>query len=43
MPSVPGLIIVIVVVGALFLANVVAAVPGWMAAHSSTAMVLREE
>jgi hypothetical protein len=42
-PSVPGLIIVLIVVGALVLANVVAAIPGRMAAGTSTALVLREE
>jgi ABC-type antimicrobial peptide transport system permease subunit len=43
MPSVPGLVIALIVVGALVLANVVAAVPGRMAAGTSTALVLREE
>src|SRR5580692_11582409 len=43
MPSVPGVVIVLIVVGALALANVVAAVPGRMAAGTSTALVLREE
>jgi putative ABC transport system permease protein len=43
MPSVPGLVIVLIVVGALVLANVVAAIPGRMAARTSTALVLREE
>jgi hypothetical protein len=43
MPSVPGLIIVLIVVLALVLANVVAAIPGRMAAGTSTALVLREE
>jgi hypothetical protein len=43
MPSVPGLIIAFIVVGALVLANVVAAIPGRMAAGTSTALVLREE
>jgi hypothetical protein len=42
-PSVPGLVIVLIAVGALLLANVVAAVPGRMAARTSTALVLREE
>ncbi len=42
-PSVPGLVIVLIVVGALALANVVAAIPGRMAAGTSTALVLREE
>ena len=43
MPSVPGLVIVLIVAGALVLANVVAAIPGRMAAGTSTALVLREE
>ncbi|HEY5092856.1 MAG TPA: ABC transporter permease, partial [Acidimicrobiales bacterium] len=43
MPSVPGPVIVLIVVGALVLANVVAAIPGRMAAGTSTALVLREE
>jgi len=43
MPSVPGLVIILIVVGALLLANVVAAFPGRMAAKTSTALVLREE
>jgi hypothetical protein len=43
MPIVPGLVIILIVVGALLLANVVAAVPGKMAASTSTALVLREE
>jgi hypothetical protein len=43
MPSVPGLVIVLIVVGALALANVVAALPGRMAASTSTSVVLREE
>jgi hypothetical protein len=42
-PSVPGAIIILIVVGALVLANVVASVPGRMAARTSTAIVLREE
>jgi hypothetical protein len=42
-PSVPGLVIVFIVVGALVLANAVAAIPGRMAAGTSTALVLREE
>ncbi|HEY5263044.1 MAG TPA: FtsX-like permease family protein [Acidimicrobiales bacterium] len=42
-PSVPGLVIVLIVVGALVLANVVATIPGRMAAGTSTALVLREE
>jgi ABC-type antimicrobial peptide transport system permease subunit len=43
MPSVPGLVIILIVVGALLLANAVAAIPGRMAAKTSTALVLREE
>ena len=43
MPSVPGLVIVFIVVGALALANVVATIPGRMAARTSTALVLRKE
>jgi hypothetical protein len=42
-PSVPGLVIVLIGVGALVLANVIASVPGQMAARTSTALVLREE
>jgi hypothetical protein len=41
--SVPTLVIVLIGVGALLLANVIAAVPGRMAAGTSTALVLREE
>jgi len=41
--SVPGVVIILIVVGALVLANVVAAIPGRMAARTSTALVLREE
>jgi hypothetical protein len=43
MPSVPGLVIVLIAAGALVLANVVAAIPGRLAARTSTALVLREE
>ena len=42
-PSVPGLVIILIVIGALVLANVVAAIPGRMAASTSTTLVLREE
>lgn len=42
-PDVPALVIVLIVVGALVLANVVAAIPGRMAAGTSTGLVLREE
>jgi ABC-type lipoprotein release transport system permease subunit len=39
--SVPS--VVIVVIGALLLANLVAAFPGWRAARTPTALVLRAE
>jgi ABC-type lipoprotein release transport system permease subunit len=42
-PSVPALSVVLIVVGALILANVVAAIPGRIAARTPTAMVLRAE
>jgi len=42
-PSVPVLVIVLIGVGAIVLANVIASVPGRMAARTSTALVLREE
>jgi ABC-type antimicrobial peptide transport system permease subunit len=42
-PSVPSLLIALIVFGALVLANVVAAVPGRMAARTPTAMSLRAE
>jgi hypothetical protein len=42
-PTVPVLEIVLVAVGALVLANVVAAVPGRMAARTRTALLLRTE
>jgi putative ABC transport system permease protein len=42
-PSVPGLAIVLIALGALVLANVVATIPGRMAAGTATALVLREE
>ena len=42
-PSVPAAQIVLVVVGALVLANLVAAVPGRVAARTRTALVLRAE
>lgn len=42
-PSVPGLAIVLIVVGAMVLANVVAMIPGRMAADTSTGLGLREE
>ena len=42
-PSVPALTILFVAVGALVLANVVAALPGRKAAHTPTALVLQSE
>jgi hypothetical protein len=42
-PTVPALEIVLVALGALVLANLVAAVPGQMAARTPTAVVLRAE
>jgi hypothetical protein len=42
-PSVPALSIVLVALGALVLANVVAAVPGRIAARTTTAQLLRAE
>jgi len=42
-PSVPALTIVLIAVGALILANLVAAVPGRIAARTPTALVLRAE
>ena len=42
-PSMPLLAIAIVAVGAVVLANVVAAVPGWQAAHVRTAVLLHAE
>jgi ABC-type lipoprotein release transport system permease subunit len=43
MPTVRALEIVLVALGALVLANLVAAVPGQMAARTPTAVVLRAE
>jgi hypothetical protein len=40
---VPGLPVVLITVGALVLANVVAAVPGRMAARTPPALLLRAE
>jgi hypothetical protein len=40
---VPGLSIVVVVAAALILANVVAAIPGRIAARTPTALMLRAE
>jgi len=42
-PTVPILSIVVIGVGALFLANIVAAVPGRVAARTSTAVLLRTD
>ena len=42
-PSVPTVSIVVIAVGALVLANVVAAIPGRMAARTPTALLLRDE
>jgi hypothetical protein len=42
-PSVPALPIALIAVGALVLANVVAAVPGQIAARTPTALLLRAE
>jgi hypothetical protein len=42
-PTVPALSIVLIAVGALVLANVVAAVPGRSAARTPTAVLLRAE
>jgi hypothetical protein len=43
LPSVPVLTITLIAVGAVVLANVVAAVPGRMAAQTPTALVLQAE
>jgi hypothetical protein len=42
-PSVPGLSIALVAIGALVLANVVAALPGRIAARTPTALLLRAD
>ncbi len=42
-PSVPGLSIALIALGALALANAVAVVPGRMAARTPTALLLRTE
>jgi hypothetical protein len=42
-PTVPVLSVVLVAVGTLVLANLVAAVPGRMAARTPTALLLRAE
>ena len=41
--TIPGLVILLVAVGALLIANLVAALPGRSAAHTPTALVLRSE
>ncbi len=41
--SVPGFVIALIAIGSLLLANVVASVPGRMAARTPTALVLRDE
>jgi ABC-type lipoprotein release transport system permease subunit len=42
-PTVPVLSVILVAVGALVFANLVAAIPGRIAAHTRTALVLRAE
>ncbi len=42
-PSVPVLTVVLIAIGALLLANIIAAFPGRIAARTSTALVLRSE
>lgn len=42
-PSVPTTLILVIAVGALVLANLVAAIPGRMAARTPTALILRAE
>ena len=42
-PSVPTLTVALIAIGALLLANIVAAIPGRIAARTSTALVLRAE
>jgi ABC-type lipoprotein release transport system permease subunit len=42
-PTVPALSMVLIALGALVFANVVAAVPGRLAARTKTALVLRSE
>jgi hypothetical protein len=42
-PSVPVVSMFVIVLGALVLANLVAAIPGRIAARTSTALVLRAE
>jgi hypothetical protein len=42
-PSIPAPSIVLIAIGSLVIANVVAAVPGRMAARTATALLLRAE
>ena len=42
-PAVPGLWAILIVVGAVLLANLVAVVPGRVAAHPPTALLLRAD
>jgi hypothetical protein len=42
-PAVPPLIVALVIAGALVTANLVAALPGWVAARTPAAAVLRAE
>ena len=42
-PTVPVLQVVLIALGALVLANIVAAIPGRLAARTPTALVLRAE
>jgi ABC-type lipoprotein release transport system permease subunit len=42
-PSVPVLPVALIAIGALLLANIVAAIPGRIAARTPTALVLRAE
>jgi FtsX-like permease family len=42
-PTVPAVSVVLIIVGALVLANVVAAFPGWVAGRTPTALLLRAE
>ena len=42
-PTVPVLSVIVAAIVALVLANAAAVLPGWRAAHTSTALALREE
>ena len=42
-PTVPGLWVILILVGAVLLANLVAVVPGRVAARTPTALLLRAE